>query len=123
LKAYTAIGKNPLALSSLIHNWRETPIIDIKAVTGSCTSGYTPMIQRKWPGTKTGCNCDGSISLKSGKCPKGCEDVESKSPIEITKFFGKTICIKRSGENIIKAVRPDPNDPTKCETKDTGFQP
>jgi len=56
VRAYMFIGKNPLALTSLIHNWRSTPIIDIKTQNGPCTSGYTELIERTWPGSKEGCN-------------------------------------------------------------------
>lgn len=67
VQAYTAIGKNPLALSALIHNWVSTPIVDIKTIDdNTCSSGYTQMISRKWPGTKAGCNCNGNISIKEG---------------------------------------------------------
>jgi len=55
LEAYSKIGKNPLALTNLIHNWRSTPITDIKALDGDvCKNGYTPMLTRYWPGTKDG---------------------------------------------------------------------
>lgn len=91
------------------------PITDIKAVTGSCTSGYEEMMVRRWPGTRAGCYCNGEVTVKHGSCGKGCEDIEGQAPVEITRFFNKTICVKRSGVDIMSSVRPKENNRTECE--------
>lgn len=105
VNAYRSIGKNPLALSGLIHNWRATPITDIRTQDGRCTSGYEEMIVRRWPGTKAGCYCEGKVTVSDGSCPNGCEEIHAQGPVTINRFFGKTICVKRSGTDIMNAVR------------------
>ena len=118
VNAYSMIGKNPLALSGIINNWRSTPIIDIKAMTTeTCPSGYTQMFVRYWPGTKEGCNCNGKISVKDGKCSDGWSTVATQSKIEYADFFERKIWVKRSGSNIMKAVRMDTKSQTKTCTQ------
>jgi hypothetical protein len=54
VKAYKAIGKNPLSLSSLITNWETHTIQEIEAIDreiDSCPTDFEPMISRIWPGT------------------------------------------------------------------------
>lgn len=122
MQAYSAIGKNPLALSSLIQNWKATPIVSIKTQDNPpCSSGYTEMITRRWPGTREGCDCNGEITVKGGSCGKGCNTIKAQKPVHITNFFGKTLCVKRSGSNIMKAVRPQEDDRTQCT--DTNYKP
>ena len=92
VQAYNAIGKNPLVLSGLIENWRSKPIVSIKTQdVGTCSSGYTEMIDRRWPGTRAGCNCNGEISVKNGNCGSGCTEIPAQRPVPITNFFGKTL--------------------------------
>lgn len=113
VNAYLSIGKNPLALSGIIDNWRGTPIVDIKTTDElTCPSGYSPMYSRYWPGTKAGCNCNGVIKVDDGGCGSGCVSIKSQDREDIAKFYGKKICIKRSGTNIMKAVRPSIDNPS-----------
>ena len=118
VNAYSTIGKNPLALSGIINNWRDTPIIDIKTTTSdSCPSGYSQMFTRYWPGTKEGCNWNGEIKVKSGKCGSGWTDIDSQLKTEYTYFYGKKIWVKRSGSNIMKAIRIDKDSSPKVWTQ------
>ena len=116
--AYSHIGKNPLALSNLISNWKTLPITDIKAIEGDvCTNGYQPMITRYWPGTKAGCDCDGTIT-EGNDCGSDCTTVKAVSKIMMSNFHESKICIKRSGKDIINSLRPNPDDPTDCGNGD-----
>ena len=85
--------------------------------TETCPSGYTQMFVRYWPGTKDGCNCNGKISVKDGKCSDGWSTVAAQSKIEYADFFDRKICVKRSGSNIMKAVRMDTKSQTKTCTQ------
>lgn len=115
--AYSALDAHGNAVEDFQANWMQQPIIDIKTALHDCPTGYQSLIERKWPGTVSGCDCRSAwaLTFRSGistsSCDRnqtrdGCRDVYSVAPVPLAKFYSYKICGLRAGDNFVDAKRP-----------------
>ena len=108
---YSSLQYSMRAVNDIQENWMKSPIMDIIEGVGSCSNGYSPLIEDKWKGTVSGCDCVGRYSyrikisrrnrLNRDYCSfneslGGCSNVGPVSPIDYNVYKGKTICVKKS---------------------------
>ena len=55
--AYSNLEATHSAMKDFVTNWEMQPILDLKVSTIACPDGYESLIDRKWPGTNSGCDC------------------------------------------------------------------
>lgn len=86
------------------------PIIDIKAFDNDeCASDYSPLINRVWPGSYSGCFDQATNKFTRDKtCKAPFVAVHGTGVETIKKFHTKAICVKRSNQKLIDLKRPTP---------------
>lgn len=126
--AYTNLNDKGDAILDFQNNWKLSPIVDIKTSTSACPEGYGSLLQSRWPGTDTGCDCThrlislfGSNKVYRGICHDGngrgdgCVTVWSKSSKPLEFLGDYRICGKREGPAYYKLPMPEMSGTTvKC---------
>ena len=125
-----------MRFQNMINNWNTNFVMDIRTDLSSCSlkDGYEPFTGMQWGGTMEGCDCtDGkgvrTRDLLSTECSQheidnGCTIVDATDPKYLTKYRGRTICMKRGDVDFLSAITPGingecPDDTYKCADDST----
>ena len=94
-------------IQSYTLNWSKGPILDIiVSDSANCIPGYEPFISNVFPGHTEGCNCLHAVNqgfsgkIYQEKCTEvnivyGCQMIFRTSPITLSVWKGKTLCVSR----------------------------
>jgi hypothetical protein len=111
---YNSIQYGIRAVTDISANWKKQPILEISTSSSSsvsCESGFTPLIEDKWPGTVEGCDCVGAWSFRIPVSNRnrlnrmtcsfnmtlgGCRGVRQLPPMSLNIWKGKNICVRKS---------------------------
>ena len=96
---HVTLGVSSSALEYIAQNLNSNPIIDIALENfgAGCSSGYSPIMIKLWPGTDEGCACSLKHFHKSfcRGFEGSCRYVFSISPIPVYKWWTSSWCAKR----------------------------
>lgn len=131
--AYNGLSDKGDAILDFQNNWKLSPIVDIKTSDSTCPEGYSSLLNTRWPGTDTGCDCThmlwsvfSSKKVYRGYCGShrrddGCVNIWSTSSKSLEFLDSYRICGKREGPSYYKLPMPEKTTENTVKCPD-GYQ-